>query len=388
MLEAVQDKTRLSDEEFRAEFRNWLEMNYPDEWKRPIVLRICGDDEKRWLGMLYDGGWRLPSWPREFGGMGVALSKQLIYKDELERIGAARYLDSGGVLLGPALMKYGSAEQQAQILPGIVRGEVLWCQGYSEPNSGSDLASLKTSAVRDGDDYVINGTKIWTTMVMDSQAIFLLARTSSDGRKQEGISFFVFDLDLPGISIRPIENLAGDTEFGQVFFDNVRVPATSIVHEEGMGWTVAKSLLGDERIMSGSPAMPRMAFDIFQRVVRELGLADSASTRVLYSELLCDINDHTALFEQVADAAIRGEADNTAFSLLKILATELFQKVSDATLTIAGDHAGLWDETKIGGLTEELRRVFMIARPSSIYGGANEVQRDIIARSLLGKAGS
>ena len=388
MLEAVQDKTRLSDEEFRAEFRNWLEMNYPDEWKRPIVLRICGDDEKRWLGMLYDGGWRLPSWPREFGGMGVALSKQLIYKDELERIGAARYLDSGGVLLGPALMKYGSAEQQAQILPGIVRGEVLWCQGYSEPNSGSDLASLKTSAVRDGDDYVINGTKIWTTMVMDSQAIFLLARTSSDGRKQEGISFFVFDLDLPGISIRPIENLAGDTEFGQVFFDNVRVPATSIVHEEGMGWTVAKSLLGDERIMSGSPAMPRMAFDIFQRVVRELGLADSASTRVLYSELLCDINDHTALFEQVADAAIRGEADNTAFSLLKILATELFQKVSDATLTIAGDQAGLWDETKIGGLTEELRRVFMIARPSSIYGGANEVQRDIIARSLLGKAGS
>jgi len=380
------DRNAMTDADFRAEFRNWLETHYPPEWRQPIVLRLQDAEERRWLRMMYDHGWRLPSWPREHGGMGLSLSKQLIFHEELERFGAARYLDSGGILLGPVLIRYGTPEQRAKYLPEIARGDVLWAQGYSEPNAGSDLASLRTTAVRDGDHYIVNGTKTWTTMIMFSRRMFLLARTSNIGRKQEGISFLLLDLDTPGVTIRPIENLAGDVEFGQVFFDNVRVPAENLVHREGEGWTVAKSLLGDERITSGSPSLARYAFEIFERVLAGLGLADDLELAELHATLLCDLEDLTALYEMVADAAIRGTMAPEETSMLKVLATETFQRIADATLQVAGEHAGVWGGTEIGGRIEELRRVYMIARPSSIYGGANEVQRDIVARALLGKA--
>lgn len=380
------DRNAMTDAEFRAEFRAWLEAYYPEEWRRPIVFRLQDDEERAWLRLMHDHGWRLPSWPREHGGMGLSISKQLIFHEELEKFGAARYLDSGGVLLGPVLIRYGTPAQKQKYLQEIARGDVLWAQGYSEPNSGSDLASLRTTAVRDGDHYIINGTKIWTTMVMFSRRMFLLARTSSTGRKQEGISFFLLDTDTPGITITPIENLAGDVEFGQVFFDNVRIPAENLVHHEGEGWTVAKSLLGDERITSGSPSLARHAFDIFERVVRGIGLEGDAGIADLHAELLCDLEDLTALYEMICDAAIRGTMSREEPSMLKVLATETFQRIAAATLQISGEHAGVWGETTIAGQVEDLRRVYMIARPSSIYGGANEVQRDIIARALLGKA--
>ncbi len=386
MLEKSFDRNAMSDEAFRQEFRAWLQTNYPEEWRRPIVLRLQDEDERRWLRMLHEHGWRLPTWPKEHGGMGLSLAKQLIYHEELERHGAARALDSGGVLLGPVLIKYGTPEQQARFLPEIARGEVLWAQGYSEPNAGSDLASLRTTAVRDGDHYIINGTKIWTTMVMFSKRMFLLARTSQEQRKQQGISFFLLDLDSPGISIRPIQNLAGDTEFGQVFFDNVRVPAENLVHREGQGWNVAKALLGDERIFTGSPSLSQHAFRIFERIATALGVSDYPATAALHASLYCELHDLQALYAAVSDAAIRGTASPESMSMLKILATELFQRISDATLQIAGSYAGVWNECEIGSQFEDLRKVFMIARPASIYGGANEIQRDIIARSILGKA--
>lgn len=380
------DRNALTDADFRAEFRRWLETHYPPEWRRPVVLRLQDDEERRWLRLMHDHGWRLPAWPKDHGGMGLSLSKQLIYHEELERFGAARFLDSGGVLLGPVLIRYGSAAQKARHLPEIARGDVLWAQGYSEPNSGSDLASLRTTAVRDGDHYVINGTKIWTTMVMFCKRMFLLARTSNTGRKQEGISFILVDLDTPGITIRPIENLAGDVEFGQVFLDNVRVPVENLVHNEGEGWAVAKALLGAERIFAGSPSLSRHVFNIFERVLAAAGLAEDAGIAELHARLLCDLEDLSALYEMVTDAAVRGTMASEETSMMKVLATELFQRIADAVLSIAGEHAGAWGPTELGGQLEELRRVFMIARPASIYGGANEVQRDIIARALLGKA--
>lgn len=380
------DRNALSDADFRQEFRSWLETHYPPEWRRPIVLRLQDDEERRWLRLMHEHGWRLPAWPKEHGGMGLGLSKQLIFHEELERFGAARYLDSGGVLLGPVLIRYGSEAQKARYLPEIARGDLLWAQGYSEPNAGSDLASLRTTAVRDGDHYVINGTKIWTTMVMFSKRMFLLARTSNTGRKQEGISFILVDLDTPGITIRPIENLAGDVEFGQVFLDNVRVPVENLVYREGEGWTVAKALLGVERIFAGSPSLSRHAFGIFERVLAAAGLAEDQGFADLHASLLCDLEDLTALYELVSDAAVRGVETGKENSMMKVLASETFQRIADATLSVAGEHGGVWGETELGGQLEELRRVFMIARPASIYGGANEVQRDIIARALLGKA--
>lgn len=386
MLDETADRNAMTDDAFRQEFRAWLNAHYPPEWRRAIVLRLQGEDERRWLRMLHDHGWRLPGWPKAFGGMGLSLSKQLIYHEELERHHAARFLDSGGMLLGPVLIKYGNPEQQRRYLPEIARGDVLWAQGYSEPNSGSDLASLRTTAVRDGDHYVINGTKIWTTMVMFARRMFLLARTAQTGRKQEGISFFLLDLDTPGISIRPIQNLAGDIEFGQVFLDNVRIPAENLVHNEGEGWQVAKALLGDERIFTGSPTLPRHAFALFERLTAALGVADDPATQVLHASLFCDLHDLDALYAAVAGAAVRGTASPEAMSMLKVLSTELFQRISDATLQIAGPYAGVWGASEIGSQIEDLRKVFMIARPSSIYGGANEIQRDIIARSILGKA--
>lgn len=386
MLEKNLDRNATTDDAFRQEFRDWLQAHYPEDWRKPIVLRLQGEEERRWLRMLYDHSWRLPAWPRKFGGMGLSLAKQLIYHEELERHGAARWLDSGGVLLGPVLIKYGTPEQQQRFLPEIARGEVLWAQGYSEPNAGSDLASLRTAAVRDGDHYVINGTKIWSTMVMFSRRMFLLARTNQEQRKQQGISFFLLDLDSPGISIRPIQNLAGDTEFGQVFFDNVRVPVENLVHREGEGWNVAKALLGDERIFTGSPSLSQHAFNILERIIAVLGANDYPDTAALHARLYCDLNDLHALYAAVSDAAIRGTASAESMSMLKILATELFQRISDATLQVAGPYAGVWSECRIGSQIEDLRKVFMVARPASIYGGANEIQRDIIARSILGKA--
>ena len=376
----------LSVPDFRARFRSWLEENYPPEWRKPIVLRLRGEQEKRWLRLLDDHGWRLPAWPREHGGLGLPLAKQLVYHEELARFGAARFLDSGGTMLGPILIRFGTAAQQAKYLPSILRGETLWCQGYSEPNAGSDLASLKTTAVRDGDHYVVNGSKIWTTMAMDASHMFLLARTQQGLRKQQGISFFLTNMNTPGVTIRPIENLAGESEFGQVFFDDARIPADNLVGVEGDGWGIAKALLGVERIFVGSPGLPRDAYAVFRQVADQLGL-NGGSFDALNASLFCDLNDLVALYEMVAAAAVAGTAEDHDYSLLKLAVSELFQRISEANLQIASDHAGVHGPAEIGALKLQLHQIYMLARAATIYSGTSEVQRDIIARALLGKAG-
>ena len=384
MLDIRENLDALPDEVFRLRFRNWLDTTYPAEWRRPVVLRLRGQEERDWLRMLNEAGFRCPSWPREYGGMGLSIGKQLIYHAELEAFGAARVLDSGAGLLGPVLIKYGTQEQRDRYLPAILNGDELWCQGYSEPNAGSDLASLKTTAVRDGDHFVINGSKTWTTMARECVRMFLLARTDNSGRKQEGISFFLMDMDSPGVSIRPIVNLAGDDEFCQVFFDNVRIPAENLVHTLGQGWNVAKSLLGSERIFVGSPAMSSQTFDILERVLAALSDQLDDSARDVVAAVFCDLHDLKALYAQVTDAAIRGDADGTTFSMMKVIASELFKRTSDAIMSIAGEYSAVTGESDLAGVATDLHRVFMIARPSTIYGGSNEVQKNIIAREIFG----
>jgi alkylation response protein AidB-like acyl-CoA dehydrogenase len=378
------DLNALTSDEFRTRFRGWLEANYPPEWRQPITFRLSGESERRWLKMLHDGGWRAPAWPKKFGGLELGLEKQLIYHEELEDFKAARFLDSGAILLGPILMKYGTAAQQAKELPAILRGEVLWCQGYSEPNAGSDLASLKTSAVLEDTHFVVNGQKIWTTLAAFADRMFVLVRTSKAGKKQAGISFLMLDMNSPGVTVRPIMNLAGEDELCEVFFQDVRVPVENLIHEINQGWEVAKTLLGGERIANGAPTLPRQAFEMLEIVIAGLDLGDDPAVRVRQAELLCDLHDLSVLYAQVADAAIRGETDDAALSIMKVLATELFQRISEEMLRLADEDAGAVEPIGVGGLAADLRKIYMIARPSTIYAGANEVQRNIIARMLLG----
>jgi alkylation response protein AidB-like acyl-CoA dehydrogenase len=382
-----EDLNLLPHDEFRSRWRAWLEANYPDEWRVPIIYRLMGDDERRWHRMTYEAGWRAPAWPKEYGGLGLSLEKQLIVHQEMERHKCARVLDSGALLLAPVLMKYGTQEQRDRYLGPILRGEDLWCQGYSEPNAGSDLASLRTSASIEGDEFVINGQKIWTTLAACADRIFVLVRTNKDVKKQAGISFVLADMDTPGLAVRPIMNLAGEDELCEIFFDNVRVPRENLVGELNQGWTVAKALLGDERIANGAPTLSRQAFEVLEQLVDGIALGDDQGQADRVAQLYCDIEDLAALHSQVADAAIRGEIDNAALSLMKVLATELFQRVSDELLRVAGEDAGFHEPVGVVGVELDLRKIYMIARPSTIYAGANEVQRNIVAGMLMGPVG-
>jgi alkylation response protein AidB-like acyl-CoA dehydrogenase len=219
MSAVIEDLNDLSDDDFRMHVRQWIEANYPPEIRDP-PKRLHYKDTKPWYQMLSRKGWLCPGWPKQFGGMGLSPGKQLIFMEEKERHGCARSNDMGITMLGPLLIRYGSKEQQDYYLPKILTGEHIWCQGYSEPNAGSDLASLRTEAVLDGDEWVVNGQKIWTSMAMDANWIFLLVRTDKQAKKQDGISFLLVPMDSSGITVRPIRNIDMGDEFCETFFDD------------------------------------------------------------------------------------------------------------------------------------------------------------------------
>lgn len=377
----------LDDATFRARLRAWLEASYPREYRqdyRRPFRRLRGADHLRWLRLLHRDGWRAPAWPREYGGLGLSLRKQLIYYDEFERLGVARVIDLGESQLGPVLMQYGAPAQRLEYLPRILSCEHVWCQGYSEPNAGSDLASLRTKAERDDDHFVVNGQKIWTTHANDSTHIFLLVRTGRYEKKQQGISFLLVDLQTPGITIRPIVNLAGEDEFCEVFFDDVRVPATNLVGEIDQGWSVAKALLGHERIWLGSPALAGKALELAESLVDELGLRDDSGTCDALARLVADLHDYRLLYARVCDRAVTGHDLGPEVSALKVYASELLQRITEFNVEVAGELGGVVGDVRVGDLVTDLHWQFMMSRPVTIFGGANEIQRDIMARTVLG----
>lgn len=376
------DFDELGDEAFRAAVRTFLADHHPRHLRNP-AKRLHWDEARDWYLILASHGWLAPSWPRRYGGMGLSASKQLIYVDEFERFGAARLPDHGIILLGPLLIRHGSEEQKSHFLPKILSGEHIWCQGYSEPNAGSDLASLRTEAVLDGEEWVINGQKTWTTLAQDANWIFLLVRTAKGGKKQEGISFLLAPMDSPGITVRPILNIHRHDEFCEVFFDNVRVPKSNLVGEINRGWSMAKALLGFERIFLGSPRQSAHALARLKQLARHLGAWDDPVFRDRYTQLALDLADHNALFETFADRLRRGESLGADVSLLKIHQSELFQRITDTMMEIAAEHAGLLDP--IGGDRDlDPAGLFLTARAATIYGGSSEVQRNILAKSVLG----
>ena len=300
------DFSSLSDDEFRGKAREFFAQHYPSHL-RFILRRARLAEMMEWYSILYTHGWVAPSWPREYGGMGLDTGKMLILLEEQEQYGVTRVPDHGIVQVGPIIMKYGSTEQKKYYLPKILSGEHIWGQGYSEPNAGSDLASLATSAVPDGTDFIVNGQKIWTTLAHDSTHLYTLVRTSKEGKKQEGISFLLIDAKAPGITIRPIRNIAGHEEFCEVFFENVRVPQANLVGGLNKGWTVAKALLSFERINIGSPRRPQYALKRLEQLARAKGLFDDPGFADKFTALKLDLDDLGSLYARYVEIVKRGE---------------------------------------------------------------------------------
>ena len=378
---APTDLNVLDDRAFRHVVREWIEANCPPHLRNP-PKRLHWHETQEWYFRLSAQGWLAPAWPREHGGMGLSASKQLIMLEELERYGAPRSNDHGVQMIGPLLIRFGTAEQQQCFLPKILSGEHIWCQGYSEPNAGSDLASLRTEATLDGDEWVVNGQKTWTTLANDSNWIFLLVRTDRAAKKQDGISFLVVAMDAPGLSIRPILNLDLHDEFAEVFFDNVRVPRENLIGEVNKGWTMAKALLGFERIMIGSPKQSAYALARLRELIRKLGLETDAVVRAQFARLHHDLADHKALYQTYVDKVVRGEPIGPDVSLLKVHQTELYQRITNLMLEIAGETGALLDPVDAHSKLHPAG-LFIHSRSPTIYGGSSEIQRNILAKAVL-----
>ena len=376
------DWDSLPDQEFRLVFREFIERNYPEQY-RYMPRRVRWHEVRDWNKRLAEIGWIAPSWPSKWGGMELSPAKQIIYIDELERWGVGRAPDQGVRQLGPALMHYGTEAQQQAYLPKVLSCEHIWCQGYSEPNAGSDLASVTTSAVLEGDAIVINGRKIWTSMAMDCTHIYVLCRTDKTVKKQEGISFVILDLQTPGITIRPILDIAGNEEFCEITFDNVRTGIENLVGGLNKGWSVAKSVLDFERLGISSPWRPQIAFSRLTKLGAKLDLFEDQGFSDRYTELRLDLLDQATLYSQFAELARRGKNLGADVSILKIWGMEAFQRVTEFALEAAGSHGAKAGSFSIAGEQIDLLTPYYMARLITIGGGSNEIQRNIVSRHVL-----
>lgn len=377
------DWNSLPDEEFRTLFREWVLENCPAELRYLRKQRPVYEEVKTWYQALAKKGWLSPVWPQEYGGMGLSPAKHMIYVEEWGRLGCPRIPDHGIGLTGPLLIHHGSEAQKAEFLPKILSGEHIWCQGYSEPGAGSDLASLRTSAVLDGEHFVVNGQKIWTTLAHCANWIFVLVRTDKEAKPQRGISVLLVDMTTPGVEVRTIENLRGEADFCEVFFDNVRVPASNLVGALNDGWTLAKSVLGHERIFLGSPTRAEYALDRLYKLAADRGAFDDAAFLSRYAKLRLDLYDLGSAYERYAKVLRSGGELGADVSVLKIFATELYQRITEEMLTLAQEEARYNDDLLIDGGQIDAMNLFLDSRAPAIFGGSNEIQRNILAKAVL-----
>ncbi|MEP7261642.1 MAG: acyl-CoA dehydrogenase family protein, partial [Usitatibacter sp.] len=372
----------LPDEEFRLRVREVFEREYPAELRNPprrLRWHECRDFYRK-LGSL---GLLALAWPREFGGAGLSPRKQLIFMQEQDRWGVARAPDMGITMVGPGLIRYGTPAQQRRFMPSILAFEHMWCQGFSEPNAGSDLASLRTQAAREGNEFVIDGAKAWTTFAQDATHIFLLARTDKAVKKQAGISVFLIDLATPGITVRPIRDIAGHEEFCEVHFDQVRVAADCMLGDENQGWSVAKMLLANERIYLGNPRQAQYALQRVDAIAHARRLHEDAVFMARLTQLRLDVWDLASLYQRFADQVRRGEPLGADVSILKLLGSETYQRLSELAVECIGAHGALEGAIDLGAGPDDVMSLFMNARPATIYGGSSEVQRNVLARQVL-----
>jgi hypothetical protein len=376
------DYNVMRDEEFRNQVRSFFEKNYPEPL-RFLPRRVRMSEIRGWWNTLCEKGWIAPNWPHEWGGMGLEAGKMVIFLEEMERHGVARPADQGITQVGPIIMKYGTQAQKDHYLPRTRSGEIIWCQGYSEPNAGSDLANLQTSALIEGDVFIVNGQKIWTTLAHDSTHIYLLVRTDKEAKKQKGISFLLVDLQTPGITIRPIRNIAGHEEFCEVFFDDVRVPRDVLVGKLNEGWTVAKALLGFERLNIGSPRRPQYALMRLEMLARAKGLFADTGFLDRFIAIKLDLEDLAALYGRYVEQVKRGEPLGQDVSSLKIWAMESWQRLTDLLVEAGAEDGVIEGAHDIAGVEIDFLSPFYYARPATIYGGSSEIQRNILSKYVL-----
>lgn len=376
------DWNGLSDEQFRFEFAQFFARNVPQQLRfRPG--RLGWSEIKDWYLFLSKQGLLAPSWETKFGGMGLSPSKHLIYYEEMERVGAPRLLDHGINNVGSILIARGTDAQRAAYLPKILSGEHIWCQGYSEPNAGSDLAGLRTEARIEGDELVISGQKIWTTLAHEANHMYALVRTDKSRPGRDGISFVLLDLRQPGITIRRIRNIAGHEEFCEVFLDDVRTSISNLVGELNDGWAVSTAVLGFERLRVGAPRNSQLALQRLIRGLKALSLERDPLWQDLIVRFTCDVDDLGALYERAGDALAAGTPPGPEASILKILATRTEQDLCQALVEAGGDLGSLAGAMDLGSEQIDLLGPFLSTRATTIYGGTNEIQLNIIARRVL-----
>jgi len=382
---------------FRAEVRQWVAENLPKDLSHKVFnsLRLSEDDIRRWAKILGSKGWLGYGWPKQFGGPGWTAIQKHLFEEECALAGAPRIMPFGPVMVAPVIMAFGTPEQHQRFLPGIASGEVWWSQGYSEPGSGSDLASLKTRAERQGDKYIVNGQKTWTTMGQFGEWIFCLVRTSTEGKPQTGISFLLIDMKSPGITVRPIITLDGEHEVNEVFFDNVEVPAENLIGEENKGWTYAKHLLSHERTNIADVNRAKRELERLKRIAKQEGVYDDVRFRDQVAQLEVEIVALEMLVLRVLSAEKSGKNSLDIAGLLKIRGSEIQQRFSELMMLAAGpmalpyEHeamaaAGWQGEFADAAVLAPLAGTYFNMRKTTIYGGSNEVQRNIISQTVLG----
>jgi alkylation response protein AidB-like acyl-CoA dehydrogenase len=386
---------------FREEVRAFFKDKYPADIKAKQAqgVYLSKADHVAWQKALFDQGWAGINWPVEHGGTGWSQTEKYIYANEAAEAKAPRIIPFGLSMVAPVIYTYGNEEQKARFLPDILASNVWWCQGYSEPNSGSDLASLKTKAVRDGDHYIVSGTKTWTTLAQHADWIFCLVRTDDSGRKQEGISFLLIDMNDPGVTVTPIITIDGIREVNEVHFDSVRVPVSNLIGEEGKGWTYAKVLLTHERTGIARVAESKARLKSIKKMIDETpaGVEDVRSNSVFMARLL-EIEVELKAIEytelRVLSSVSTGKAPGPESSILKIKGSEIMQALDEIVVEIAGIYAlpfvpeqyqAGFDGESVGPLfAAKAAPVYYNNRKVSIYGGTNEIQKNIIAKQVLG----
>jgi alkylation response protein AidB-like acyl-CoA dehydrogenase len=363
---------------FRDEVRSWLEANLPQDLRDKMAsyAHLSKDDLVRWHKILANKGWVAPSWPKEWGGTGWNVVQRYIFEEELGYAGSPPLIPFGLTMCAAVLLQFGTEAQKKRFLPRIYNCDDFWCQGYSEPGSGSDLASLKTKAVREGDSYKVSGQKIWTTLAHYADWIFCLVRTDSGAKRQDGISFLLIDMKTPGITVRPLMLMDGAHEVNEVFFDEVKVPAGNLVFEEGKGWTVAKYLLGHERMNTGRIGESKRQLARLKKYAAarmgDLRFRDRLSR--LEVELMALEITNLRFLDRMRRT---GQPPGADVSMLKIKGTEIQQGLTELMMQASDPAAS--DE-----FTDAIRKRYLSMRKTTIYAGSNEIQRNIIAKMTLG----
>ena len=385
------------EQAFREEIRSWVRTNLPEDIAHKVRndLHLTREDMQRWAKILGKKGWLGYGWPKEFGGPGWSAVQKHLFEEECALAGTPRIVPFGPVMVAPVIMAYGTPEQHRRFLPGIASGEVWWSQGYSEPGSGSDLASVKTRAERVGDKYIVNGQKTWTTLGQYGEWIFCLVRTSNEGKPQTGISFLLVDMKSPGVTVRPIKLLDGSHEVNEVFFDNVEVPADQLIGEENKGWTYAKHLLSHERTNIADVNRAKRELERLKRIAKTEGVWEDQRFRDQIALLEIDVIALEMLVLRVLSAMKSGKNPLDIAGLLKIKGSEIQQRYSELMMLAAGPYAlpyiqeameagyqGDFPGNVLGNAP--LAATYFNMRKTTIYGGSNEVQRNIVAQTVLG----